>query len=71
MSITRYTEFTISVLKPHTHFIIRTTVDSRLPVELGVFSKKGGINWFDGMIGICDLLFLENCIGTVSCILIH
>ena len=27
--------------------------------------KKGGINWFDGMIGICD------CIGTDSCIMIY
>ena len=38
-----------------------------------MFKKKRGgrINWFDGMIGICELLFLENCICTVSCILIY
>lgn len=33
--------------------------------------KKKGINWFVRMIGFCELLFLENCIGTVSCILIY
>ncbi len=33
--------------------------------------KRGRINWCDGMIGICELLFLENCIGTISCILIY
>lgn len=35
------------------------------------FKKKKGINWFVRMIGFCELLFLENCIGTVSCILIY